>query len=117
MSRKSRCKETTELLYLEDMYSLRDFSHTIVTVRIHRWFYYIPRVKLTMIEGYYKTEEEIEKALMIARSGNKTTIPVGYPKYFEIICRPEDMLRLAKTLIKICEPEEQTEEKVSDDDL
>lgn len=99
--------EMKEILYLEDMYSLRDMRHTCVTVCIDRWFYYIPRVNLTMIEGYYKTEEEIEKVLREAKHGKKSSnLPEDYPKHFEIICRPRDLLKLAKALTKICEPEE-----------
>jgi len=65
------------------MYSLRSLSHTCVTVRIDRWFHYIPRVKLTMIEGYYKAEE-IEKALEEAERGKKSpTLPEDYPKHLK----------------------------------
>ena len=100
--------EMEEILHLEDMYALRSMSHTCVTVHINRWHYYIPWVGLTMIEGYYKTEEEIEKALREAEYGKKSpTLPEDYPKHFTLVCRPGDLLNLAKTLIKICEPEVQ----------
>lgn len=56
-----------------------------------------------MIEDYYKTSEEIDKALK--EYGKDPDIP-DYPKHFEIVCRPEDVVKLAKTLIKICEAEE-----------
>lgn len=94
--------ETEEILYLEDMYRLRDMRYTCVTVRINRWHHYIPRVKLTMVEDFHKTAEEIDKA--ISEYGKDPNFP-DYPKHFEIVCRPEDMLKLAKTLIEICEPE------------
>lgn len=97
-----------EILYLEDVYALRTMSHTCVTVHINRWHYYVPRVRLTMIEGSYKTEEEIEKALREAEYGKKSlSLPEDYPKHFTLACRPRDLLNLAKTLVKICQPEEQ----------
>ena len=102
-----KSEEKEEILYLEDMYMLRSMTHTCVTVRIERWHHYIPRVKLTMIEGFYKTSEEIDNALKEARSGKKPPIlPEDYPKHFELICRPQGFLTLAKILTKICKPKE-----------
>lgn len=54
--------------------SLRSMSYTCAVVHIHRWHCYIPRVKLTMTEGYHRIEEEIGKALHEARHGRKSPI-------------------------------------------
>jgi hypothetical protein len=100
----SKYKEKEEILHLEDMHSLRYMNFTTVTVRIHRWHYHIPRVKLTIIEGYYRTAEEIEKALQEAKYGKKSpNLPEDYPKHLEIVIRPEAMTELAKVLAKISE--------------
>lgn len=100
----SKYNETEEILYLEDMYLLRRMTYTTVSVRIHRWHHYIPRVKLTLVEGFYKTAEEIDKALSDAKYGKKLpALPEDYPKHFEMVCRPDDLLRLAKALTRICE--------------
>jgi len=112
-------EEKEEILYLEDMYCLRSISHTCVTVRIERLFYRIPRVKLTLIEGFYKKSEEIDKALEdvrwketkraleeAIRRKESSILPEDYPKHFELICRPRDFLILAKILTKICKPDE-----------
>ena len=88
-------------------YSLRSMTYTCVIVHIHRWHYYIPRVKLTMIEGCHRIEEEIGKALHEARHGKKSPILAeDYPKHFTLVCRPWDLLHLANALTRICEPEE-----------
>lgn len=91
-----------KILYLQDRYMLRQGTWTCVTVRVQRWYYRGPRVKLTFLEGYHKTSEEIDKA--VSEYGKNPHFP-DYPKHFEIICSPEDMLDLVKTLVKICETE------------
>lgn len=99
--------ENETIFYVEDMYCLHN-TFTCVTVRVTSWHYHIDRVKLTMIEGYYKTSEEIDNALSEKRRNQLSEHPKypedpEYPRCFEIICRPCHMLDIAKALAKISE--------------
>jgi len=98
--------ESEKILYLEDMYCLRSNRHTPVTVRISKWHYHIWRVALTFIEDYHRTSREIDKAIREGIPEPKDLFPEDYPKHFEMICRPNDLRRLAKAMTEICEPEQ-----------
>jgi hypothetical protein len=88
-----------KILHLQDRYSLHD-TWTCVTVRVTRWIYHGPRVQLTIVEGFHNSSEQIDKA--IDSFGKNAEFP-EYPKHMEIVCRPEEMLELAKTITEICD--------------
>ena len=92
-------EEKEAVLMLQDRYGLRSAQWNTVTIRITKWYYYGPRVKLTIVEGYHN-REDIDNAV---RSQGKDVQNPSYPKNLEIICRPEEMLQLAKTITKVCE--------------
>ena len=79
-----------EILHLEE-YGEQGWS--TATVRITKWVYYVPRVKLTIVEGYHKSSEDIDKAI---GSYEKDAECPHYPKHLTIICRPNEMLELPK---------------------
>lgn len=89
-----------KILHLEDRYCLHSGSWTPVTVRIQKWHYHGPRVKLTLIEGFYDTPEDVEKALTKCMVNPQS---LDNPKHFEIVCIPEGLLKLANALKEICE--------------
>ena len=96
-------EERKERTFLEDLYMLRSGRRTNVSIFIQKWFHYIPRVKLTFIEGYHETAEKAEEAIIKSKTGKRTIgFPEDYPKNFEIVCRPEHLLRLAETIQKVC---------------
>ncbi len=102
--------ERKERLYLEDRYSLRSGGWTGVTIFIRKWFHYNPQVKLTFIEGYHETAEQAEEAITKSKLGERIIgFPDDYPKNFEIVCMPENLLRLAETIKKVCNPNEHSE--------
>lgn len=103
----SKRMKREEILHFENWHRISGVEPT-VTVYIHRWFYHTPRVKLTMIEGYYENREQINEKLTKALRGEYTSqgFPKDYPKRFEIMGRPDDMLRLAEALSKACELKE-----------
>ena len=85
-----------EILHLEE-YGEQGWS--TATVRMTKWVYHVPRVKLTIVQGHHKSSEDIDKA--ISSYGKDAKCP-NYPKHLEIICRPNDMLELAKTMTEFC---------------
>ena len=91
-----------EILHLHDRYCLHEERLTPITLRIQGWYYRGYRIKLTIVEGYHKTSEQIDKA--VSESG-KNSISPDYPKHFEIIFNPEDMYEIAKALMEICKPD------------
>jgi len=66
-----------------------------VTIRIELWNWYIWRIRLTIIEGYYETEKEIDKVLTEAGEGKEG------PKYFDLICRTEEAQGIVNALMKV----------------
>lgn len=97
--------ERQEILHLEDMYCLRRNRYTTITVGIHKWHHHIYRVALTFVEGYHSTSVELDKAIE-RRPEPGALYPEDYPKHFQMICRPRDLLHLTKVLGDVCEPEE-----------
>ena len=90
-------------MYLEDLHLLRSGRFTCVSVFIEKWFYYIPRVKLTFVEGYHETAEQADEEIRKSKRGERTIgFPEGYPKNFEIVCRPKDLVRFVKTIQNVC---------------
>jgi hypothetical protein len=85
------------------MYCLRRNRYTTVTARVHKWHHYIDRVKLTFVEDLHYSYEETEEAIRRGRPEPKALFPEDYPKHFEIVCRPRDLLYFAKVLTEICE--------------
>jgi len=95
--------ERKERLYLEDLGTALRWTGSTFSIFIKKWFYYIPRVKLTLIEGYHETAEKAEEAIIKSKLGERTIgFPEDYPKNFEIVCRPEDLLRFAKLIQNVC---------------
>jgi hypothetical protein len=75
-----------------------------VTVKIDKWFYYVDRAKLMLIEGTY-SKEDLEKAAercnhidILERAGESPD--VDCPRHFTVVCRPLDLVRLAKAILK-----------------
>lgn len=91
-----------KIVHLDDRYCLHEHTWTPITVRIQRWYYRGPRIKLTIVEGYHETSEEIDNAL--GEYGKNPDFP-NYPKHLEIVCHPEDMQNIAKALTEICKPD------------
>ena len=85
-----------EILHLEE-YGEQGWS--TATVRITKWVYYVPRVKLTIVQGIHNSSEAIDKA--IGSYGKDAECP-HYPKHITIICRPNEMLQLVKTITEFC---------------
>ena len=102
----SKYEGREEFLYFDNWHRLSGVEPT-VTIRVHRWHYHTPRVKLTLIEGYYETDEKIVEAIRKASFGefSSQSFPTDYPKHFQILMRPHDMQRLAQTLAEVCESE------------
>ena len=103
-----RYNESQECLYLEDLGALRGPPWKMcVSVFIEKWFYYIPRAKLTFVEGYHETAEQAQEAILKKRRGETTIgFPEDYPKHYELVCRPSDLLHLAKVIQKVCNSSE-----------
>jgi hypothetical protein len=88
-----------KILELQDRYGIDNRTWSIATVRVTKWLYHGQRIKLTIVEGHYVSSEAIDKA--IASYGENAEFP-NYPKHIEIICRPNEMLELAKILTEFC---------------
>jgi hypothetical protein len=68
------------------------------TIDIERFFYYIPRVKLSIIEGYY-TEEPNKWTNETIEDAPKKDVIVS------MTFRPDDLKEVAKQIMQICEQE------------
>lgn len=92
------------ILHLQDRYGLQPNTWTNVTVCLKRWIYHGPRVQLTIVEDCYNSSEAIDNAIQSCRKNPEFP---EHPKHLEIVCRPEEMLELAKNITKICEQEKE----------
>jgi hypothetical protein len=90
-------------LTLLDRGLLRGIVNTPVSIFIHKWYYYIPRAKLTLVEGYWETYEEF---LKVIPEGVRPRHDDGKPRHFSFICRPEELLKLAEAIKEVCGSEE-----------
>jgi hypothetical protein len=72
-----------------------------VTVKLDRWHYYMDRAKLSIYEGAYRLEEinAVEEKCVRADTGAED-VP-DCPRHFTIICRPTDLVELAKSILKL----------------
>ena len=76
-----------------------------VTIRMSRWHYYIDRGKLTIVEGIHGGEE-LEK--VIDKCGHADadveaglSPPADCPRHFTVVCRPIDLVHLAKDILNL----------------
>jgi hypothetical protein len=75
-----------------------------VTVKLDRWYYnYMSRAKLSIYEGAYHLEElkSVEEKCVRADTSSKDA--PDCPRHFTIICRPADLVELAKNILKLYE--------------
>jgi hypothetical protein len=91
----------TDSLIIEELGYLSASEGKYVTVKLDRWYYYINRAKLSLYEGAYRLEELkfVEEKCGRADTGSKD-VP-DCPKHFTLICRPSDLVALAKRILKL----------------
>jgi hypothetical protein len=74
-----------------------------VTVKLDRWYYYMNRAKLSIYDGSYLQEELKSVEEKCVRADNSSKDVPHCPKHFTIICRPSDLVALAKSILKLYE--------------
>ena len=91
-------------------------THPMVTVKIERWFYYIPRAKLTLIDGIYGSPEEVDEAVRKAellqlkakvQGQGMQQVHEKPPRFFEVVCHPQSLLHLAEAIRRVCSRNEE----------
>jgi hypothetical protein len=88
-------KKETERIYLEDRYGINHSIRTPVNAFIkHNTDY----VSLLFIEGNLTSPKQVTEYIHWYEEHYSHK-----PAYFEIACRPEDLIHLAKALTRVCE--------------
>lgn len=91
--------------FIEELGRISASSGEYVTVKMDRWFYYIDRAKLMLIKGTYSKEElkkivdRCDHADLLERAGKSPD--VDCPRHFTMVCRPLDLVRLARDILKL----------------
>jgi hypothetical protein len=72
-----------------------------VTVKLDHWYYYMGRAKMSIYEGAYRLEElkSVEEKCVRADTGSEDAHDC--PRHFTIICRPSDLVELARSILKL----------------
>ena len=90
---------------IQELGALSASSGEYITIKMERWHYYIDRAKITMVEGIYKDEEfeeildKCHRADAYARAGRP--LPADCPRHFTLVCRPLDLVFLAKDILNL----------------
>lgn len=82
------------------------YNEIPLNIVVERWFYYVERAKFTIIEGAYKSIDEINEAIKIKERGNlEHKVLEDYPKLFQFSCRSQDLIHIAKAIVNLYKKE------------
>lgn len=106
MSENANNKTETRSRIIEELGRISASSGNYVTVEMKRWHYYIDRAKLTLIQGSYNEKElmEIVDKCDSADARKEAGFPSSpdCPRHFTLVCRPLDLVRLARDILNLC---------------
>jgi len=95
-------EKSEDRLYIEDHGVVRR-QRTTISIFLDTWFHYVHRVKISIIEGYYKTYEEAMETIRKYDKGERPShLPDDYPKHFEIVCNPVELMHLSEKIQELC---------------
>lgn len=87
---------------IEEVGYISDSENKHVTIKLDGWYYnYMSRAKLSIYEGANNLEElkSVEEKCVHADTGSGEG--QDCPRRFTIICRPTDLVELAKSILKL----------------
>lgn len=101
MSSDKKERIHTDSRIIEELGYISASENKHVTVKLDRWYYYMDRAKLSIYEGAYRPEElkSVEEKCVRADNGSED-VP-DCPRHFTIICRPSDLVELARSILKL----------------
>lgn len=105
MSHDTEEKTETHSRIIEELGRISASEGKYFTVKMKQWHYYIDRARLTIVEGAYNEEElkeivdKCDRADDYAEKG--LTPPADCPRHFTLVCRPLDLVFLAKDILNL----------------
>jgi hypothetical protein len=95
----------TQSCFIEELGQISASGGNYTTIRMERWHYYIDRAKLMLIQGWYNKDELIEIVDKCNRADADIEAglspPDDCPKHFTLVCRPLDLVRLARDILNL----------------
>jgi hypothetical protein len=91
----------TDSRIIEELGYVSASENKYVTVKLDRWYYYMDRAKLSIYEGAYRPEEIKKVEEKCARADDGSEDAPDCPRHFTIICRPIDLVELARSILKL----------------
>lgn len=105
MSRDRDERTETHSRIIQELGRISASSGEYITIKMERWHYYIDRAKITIVEGIYKDEELKEILDKCARADAHAkaglTPSADCPRHFTLVCRPLDLVFLAKDILNL----------------
>ena len=99
-------KAETDSRIIEDLGYISVSEGKYATVKLDSWHYYVNRAKLSIYEGAYRLEEleSVDEKCVRADTGSKDEHDC--PRHFTLICRPSDLIALARDILKLYKGDE-----------
>jgi hypothetical protein len=97
--------ENNATLVVQELHPISASMGDYVTIKVHRWEYYISRGKLTLIEGLFNKDEleEAERKCNLsdhAVEGGEPPIPDTH-RHFILTVRWNDLVELAEQILSL----------------
>jgi hypothetical protein len=97
-------RTNTDSMVINELGYVSASENKYVTVKLDRWYYnYLDRAKLSLYEGSYPQEELKSVEEKCARADLDSEDVPDCPRHFTIICRPTDLVALARNILKLYE--------------
>jgi hypothetical protein len=101
---KDKKRINTDSIVINELGYVSASENKCVTVKLDRWYYnYLDRAKLSLYEGSYVQEELKSVEEKCVRADTDSENAPDCPRHFTIICRPSDLVALAKSILKLYE--------------
>jgi hypothetical protein len=92
----------TDSRIIEQVGYISASENRYVTVKLDRWYYnFMDRAKLSIYEGAYRLEELNSVEEKCVRADMDSEDVPDCPRHLTIICRPTDLVELAKSILKL----------------
>lgn len=103
-------------LVVKDLHAISSSRSKYVTVLIDRWHYHIKKGKLTLLEGFYSSDEELEKAEQKCRAYDNAvkrgaSLKTKCPRHFVLTVSWADLVRMTEAILSLRDESEKLQNK------
>lgn len=98
--------EKRSALVVQELPAISASGGNYVTVLIDRWHYHIQKGKLTLLEGFYSSKEELEKAEQKCKDYDNAverdaSLEKECPRHFVLTVNWADLVRMAEVILSL----------------